>query len=266
MTEKTLDESIKKVYSDPSKTEAFVKKKWRSTEAELFKSEKEPLEKILRDGASLLDVGCASGGLYNVLRQKYKGLRYTGIDIDAGCVEAARKEYPDAEFLAGELPQAKLQEDRFDVVVSLLTMSMQPDYKNLIQELVRVSKQYVLFDLRLRYDGTTVVDRDTSYFYYHGSGVRNYYIVHNVFELISFLHTESLPLKSIRIDGYYPPDKTSAFLPFPKSRLMTGMILLEKYPKEERASIKRSGGYKEHAGHSWCELTVNLPGFEKDWV
>ena len=266
MTEKTVDESYKKVYVDPSKTEAFVNKKWRSTEAELFTSEKEPLDRILRDGQSVLDVGCAAGGLYAVLKKKHRGLRYTGIDLDAACVEAARKEHPDAEFLSGELPEAKLPEDRFDAVVSLMTMSMQPDYKKLIQELVRVSNRYVLFDLRLKYEGPTIVDRDTSYFYYHGSGIRNYYIVHNVFELITFLHIEALHLKSIRIDGYYPKDKTSALLPFPKNRLMTGMILLEKYPRQERAGVKRSGGFKEHADHPWCELTVNLPGFEKDWI
>jgi len=260
-----MDESYKQVYVDPSKTEAFVQKKWRSTEAELFESEKELLWRILKNDQSLLDVGCASGGLYNILRQKFSGLRYTGIDIDSACIEAARREHSGATFLSGEVPDARFEEDRFDVVVSLMTMSMQPDYKKLIQELVRVSSRYVLFDLRLKYEGPTIVDRDVSYFYYHGSGIRNYYIVHNVFELLNFLHTESLHLKSIRIDGYYPADKTSAFLPFPKNQLMTGMICLEKYPKGERSAVKRSGGFKEHADRLWCELAVNLPGFEKDW-
>ena len=261
-----MDESYKQVYMDPSKTEAFVKKRWRSTERELFESEKELLWRILKDGQSVLDVGCASGGLYNVLKRKFNGLRYTGIDIDADCIEAARREHAGAAFVAGELPAAGFEEDRFDVVVSLMTMSMQPDYRRLIQELVRVSNRHVLFDLRLKYDGPTIVDRDVSYFYYHGSGVRNYYIVHNVFELLNFLHTEPLHLKSIRIDGHLPADKTSAFLPFPKNRLMTGMICLEKYPKTERAAVKRSGGFKEHADRPWCKLTVNLPGFEKGWV
>ena len=266
MSGEAMDESYKQVYVDPSKTEAFVKRKWRSTEAELFESEKELLGRIVKNGQSMLDVGCASGGLYNILKQKFDALRYTGIDIDSACISAARREHPGATFVAGDLYQGGFKEDSFDVVVSLMTMSMQPDYKKFIQELVRVSGRYVLFDVRLKYEGSTIVDRDVSYFYYHGSGVRNYYVVHNVFELLNFLHVDSLHLKSIRIDGYYPADKTSALVPFPKSQLMTGMVCLEKYPKAERSRVVRQGGFKEHADRPWCAVSVNLPGFEEGWL
>lgn len=260
-----MDETEKRVYLDASKTETFVKKRWRSTEAELFESERAVLGRVLEDGQTILDVGCASGGLYNILRRRFPNLRYTGIDIDGGCIEAARREYPEATFVAGDLFQGRFPEDHFDVVVSLMTMSMQPDYKRFLQELVRVSRRHVLFDVRLKYEGPTLVDRDVSYFYYHDSGLRNYYVVHNLFELVNFLHTESLHLRQIHVEGAAPADRTSAFLPFPKTKLIAGMVCLEKYPRSERAAVKRSGGFKEHADRPWCKLTVELPGFEKDW-
>lgn len=261
-----MDQSYKRVYLDKSKTEVFVDRKWRSTEAELFESEREVLGRILSNGQSVLDVGCASGGLYNILQQKFDGIRYTGIDIDAACIEAARHEHAGATFVAGDIFKNDFPDDGFDAVVSLMTMSMQPEYKKFIQELVRVARRYVVFDVRLKYEGPTIVDRDISYFYYHGSGVRNYYVVHNVFELLSFLHTEGLYLKSIRIDGYHPSDKTSAFLPFPKDRLLIGMACLEKYTNAERATVVRRGGFREDASRPWCTATVNLPGFEESWL
>lgn len=252
------------VYLHKSKTEAFVKKKIRSTEEELFYSEKYFLNRIVKKGQKILDVGCATGGLYNILKKKVGYLDYTGLEIDPLCVKAAKKMYPEATFIAGNFLDNKFEDDTFDIVISMLVMSMQPNYKKFISELVRVCRGYILFDTRLKYEGSTVIDKDISYFYYHGSGKRNYYIVFNVFELLNFLHIETLHIKKISLIGYYPKDRTSAFLPTPKDRLLIGMFCLKKYPKLERNFI-RHGGYREDADRPWCELDIKLPNFKKRW-
>lgn len=260
-----MEESDLEPYLHKSKTDVFVKDNRRSQEKELFRSEKYFLDTVIEKGHTVLDVGCAAGGIYNILKNKIGDLKYTGLDIDAECIKAASERYPDATFLAGSFLDNTFTSDSFDVVISMLVMGMQPDYKKFISEFVRVSRQYVIFDARLRYDGTTVVDKDLSYFYYHGSGQRNYYVVHNVFELINFLHIESLHLKKIRIYGYHPEDRSSAFVPMPKNEMVVATICLEKYPQGERDFV-RYGGSKKHADRAWCEVDIQLPGFKDEWI
>ena len=252
------------IYRHRSKTDAYIKR-GRSQESRLFRSERHFLNKVIKKGQHVLDIGCAAGGVYNILRNKTGNVKYTGLDIDAECIKAASDKYPDAEFLVGDFLESKFQSDSFDVAMSLFVMGMQPEYKKFISELVRVSRQYVIFDVRLRYDGMTVIDKDTSYFYYHASGKRNYYVILNVFELINYLHIESLHLKSIRMYGYYPKDRSSAFVPMPKNKMVVATVCLEKYPQGERDFV-RCGGSKQHADRPWCELDIRLPGFKKEWV
>lgn len=259
-----MSKSDLEIYRHKSKSDAYIKH-GRAQEERLFRSEKYFMDKVIKTGHRVLDVGCAAGGIYNILRNKAGCVKYTGLDIDEACIKAAREKYPDAEFMTGDFLGNKFESDSFDVAISLLVMGMQPDYKKFISELVRVSRQYVIFDVRLRYDGTTVIDKDTSYFYYHSSGKRNYYVVLNVFELINFLHIESLHLKSIRMYGCHPKDKSSAFVPMPKNKMIVATVCLEKYPQGERDFI-RSGGSKEYADRPWCKVDIQLPGFKKEWI
>jgi cyclopropane fatty-acyl-phospholipid synthase-like methyltransferase len=52
----------------------------------------------MRDGASVLDVGCGFGDLYEYLAQRYRSISYLGIDINPHMIDIARKKYPEAQF------------------------------------------------------------------------------------------------------------------------------------------------------------------------
>src|ERR671935_2006255 len=70
-----------------------------------------------RDGATLLDAGCGLGDFYGYLRERSIAARYTGCDLSTPHVEAARKAYPDARFVAADVHEI-LAGERFDCVVS----------------------------------------------------------------------------------------------------------------------------------------------------
>lgn len=56
------------------------------------------------DNKTILDVGCGLGDFYGYLaRNKIKPKSYLGIDINPLMVSGAKKKYPKAEFMAGDL-------------------------------------------------------------------------------------------------------------------------------------------------------------------
>ena len=52
---------------------------------------------------TVLDVGCGYGGLLGYARLNGVALNYIGIDVVAGMIEEARKAYPDARFIHGDV-------------------------------------------------------------------------------------------------------------------------------------------------------------------
>jgi len=54
-------------------------------------------------GKSLLDVGCGLGDLWAFLKQRRLEVDYTGVDIVAEMVRAARARHPNARFVHGDI-------------------------------------------------------------------------------------------------------------------------------------------------------------------
>lgn len=72
---------------------------------------------------SILELGCGTGRLTRMLGERFPGARITSLDISAAMVDAARKNYPDAEFLAADA-EAFVQEhgQQYDLIVSNAAM------------------------------------------------------------------------------------------------------------------------------------------------
>lgn len=69
------------------------------------------------DGATLLDAGCGFGDLYGYLRQRGIAARYTGCDLSAPHLAAARAAHPGARFIAGDVLEV-LAAQSFDYVIA----------------------------------------------------------------------------------------------------------------------------------------------------
>lgn len=101
---------------------------------------------LLIPGATVLDIGCATGEFFHYLSSIYSGLHMTGMDTDEEFLRIARKLNQEATFLRGDIqPGQGLPTRKFDVVfmagVNYLFADPEPWLKN-IRELTR-GKAYV---------------------------------------------------------------------------------------------------------------------------
>jgi len=122
----------------------------RNRLADLYPSERRFLPWLAANAESVLDVGCGAGGFAAVWRELSPSIRYTGADISAPLVEAARRAHPEHEFLqadaAGGLP---FEGGYADAVVALGWLHWEERYAAALSELWRVARRFVFFDLRL---------------------------------------------------------------------------------------------------------------------
>jgi SAM-dependent methyltransferase len=220
------------------------------------------LEGIDLTGEKILEVGCAAGGLFEILTKKFGQVEYTGLDISPAEIKFGRKYYPEAQFICQDFMKNRFKEDAFDTAICFQVLPHQPNYRGFIRELCRIAARRAIFDVRLRYEGPTIVDIDQSYVYYHETGMRNHHIVMNFFELWNFLHIEDIRARKISVYGYHAPAKTTAFVPLSKSKIVSATFCVEKYPPEKK--VFRCGAREEFVGRKWVEAEVKLPGITEN--
>lgn len=85
-----------------------------------------------------LDVGCGEGRFCRILRQR--GIDAIGIDPTAALLEQARRRDPDGDYRSGRAEKLDFEDDRFDLVVSYLTLIDIADFREAIAEMTRVLK------------------------------------------------------------------------------------------------------------------------------
>ena len=120
--------------------------------SDLYPSEKVFLPRVLFPGAKVLDVGCASGGFFNIMRSFEPHIEYTGIDLSDKAVGLATKRYPDARFMVTTGFRLPFQDNNFDIVHCTSVFNNEPNYQGMLEEMYRVSNRFVLVDIRLSKD------------------------------------------------------------------------------------------------------------------
>jgi SAM-dependent methyltransferase len=101
-------------------------------------------------GDMVLDSGCASGRLYNFLKEK--GVEYFGIDISEKFIDAAKKTYPDGNFQVVDALSLPFTDKYFDKVLSVSVLHHIPSKQLQLQymkEAFRVLKPGGLLILRV---------------------------------------------------------------------------------------------------------------------
>jgi len=107
---------------------------------------------VLFPGAKVLDVGCASGGFFNIMRSFEPHIEYTGIDLSDKAVGLATERYPDARFIVTTGFRLPFQDNNFDIVHCTSVFNNEPNYQGMLEEMYRVSNRFVLVDIRLSKD------------------------------------------------------------------------------------------------------------------
>lgn len=167
----------------------------------------------------------------------------TVIDPDEKAIKAGRKNYPEFNYISGYFPEVILEKEKFDIVSMQALFPQIPNWKEMLLSLKSITKKYLNISLTFKLNGTTVIDKDTSYFYYLDSGTRVYQVIHNIYELVNFLCIDEMAVKKIEFFGYHTPNAGHNFRSVPNSQQIKGNLMIEFF--EEGLSPKRMGGASE---------------------
>lgn len=204
---------------------------WRTRLKDFYDSEKIYLtKKYIQPHSSVLDIGGAEGGLGNaILTDIEKTVDYTNIDPDAECIKRGKLQFPKLHFINGFFP-ADCPKKTYDLVTMFALFPQIPDWKKNLLDMAKVSKKYINFSLLAKLEGTTVVDKDVSYFYYLDSGERVHQVVHNLYEIINFCSIHEMRAQRIHFFGYHAKAGNNNRGVANKDTLRANM-LLELFPK-----------------------------------
>lgn len=172
--------------------------------SDLYPSEKIFLPRVLFPGAKVLDVGCASGGFFNIMRSFEPHIEYTGIDLSERAVALARERYPEATFQVTEGFDLPFEDNTFDLVHCTSVFNNEPSYQPMLKEMYRVSNRFVLADIRLL-EGIGNVQKTVYNIQFNGGDVEATvpYVVNDADEVANFiLRLEPKP-KALRGTGYF---------------------------------------------------------------
>lgn len=136
----------------------------RAITQDIYPSEWLFLKELLAEGISVLDVGCAVGGLASVLSEHLARFNYTGVDISRDMIGRARQKHPGHRFhVIEETDLSVLADDRFDLVVCLGVLHLSRQWRELLAAVWARAERCLLLDLR-ETSGATVEDETVSYY------------------------------------------------------------------------------------------------------
>jgi len=138
----------------------------RTRPDDLHASERRFLPWLARQAESVVDIGCAAGGFKNIWSFYQPNIAYTGVDVSAPLIDAARRLHPNSEFHLGNCADGLSLRDRHSVIVQALGwIHWEPRYQHAIEELWRLTDRYLFFDARLARDTEQAVTGQQSLSY-----------------------------------------------------------------------------------------------------
>ncbi len=91
----------------------------------------------------ILDVGCGTGQLTQILKKTYTSAKVTGLDIAEGMIQIAKKNKPfmaGYDFICADVDELPYEDNSIDLIFSNLTFQWLPDISKTFTELYRVLK------------------------------------------------------------------------------------------------------------------------------
>jgi ubiquinone/menaquinone biosynthesis C-methylase UbiE len=182
----------------------------RNTLNDVYTSEKHFLSEVIEPGCSILDLGCAAGGFFNVFSELEPSITYTGIDISKEMVKTARTNHPEVDFIVSSGSSLPFKNRSFDVVFCSGAFHMTYDWREILKEGWRVAKKYFVFDVRLIEATPSIEDISKSYekiaFYNEWDGKTIVpYILLNVNDFLANINSLHPYPAMQKYFGYYHP-------------------------------------------------------------
>ena len=220
-----------KAWSQSSAVDYYAQ--YRQNVSDLYPSERVFLPRVLFPGVKVLDVGCASGGFFNIMRTLEPTIDYTGIDIAEPSIESARQMYPEAKFLVTDGLRLPFDDNQFDLVHCTSVLVVEPRYRELLTEMYRVSNRFVLADMRLLKDLGAAVDLEQSYYKIQFEGEYQSatvpYVVSDADQVVNSILTLEPRPQALRGTGYFHAVSPMASTPH-KEVCMTIFLIQKGQP------------------------------------
>ena len=217
-----------KAWSQPSALEFYSKH--RHEASDLYPSEQVFLPRVLFPGAKVLDIGCASGGFFNIMRSMEPAIDYVGMDIVEPALELARNRYPEARFMLADGFEIPFDDGTFDLVHCTSVLNNEPRYQELLPEMYRVSNRFVLTDMRLLKNLAASGNRGPFYYDIKFEGDSQEatvpYVVNDADEVVNYLLGLEPRPQALRATGYFHTVSPMARIPF--SEVCMAILLIQK--------------------------------------
>lgn len=143
---------------------------------------------------TILEIGCSSGYIGEVLKLAKLDIEYQGCDYSASFIDLAKKKFPKHQFQVCDATQLPYRNGQFEMVVSGCCILHILDYPKAIAESARVAKQLVIFHK------TPIVHlKPTLYTVKTAYGVKMFEIQFNETEFINLLAKYGLSILTNRI-------------------------------------------------------------------
>ncbi len=110
--------------------------------------ERREIRKILVNNNihSILDAGCGPGTELEGYKATNMDMEYIGLDMSTRMIETAKKRYPGYHFVLGDINKMQFNDCSYDAVVLKHVLEHLSDYKNAVNEAVRVASKIVIID------------------------------------------------------------------------------------------------------------------------
>ena len=205
-------------------------KNYRKKMDDFFKSEKHFFSDFISVEKSYIDVGCAQGGFYKVLKdyaQANGKFDYVGIDLSKRLIDLAKETFPSIDFRVQDGSNLPFETASIDRALSLGTTIHDQNFEDLLRECYRVSKEYFLYDIRLIKNLPSVKTLDKGYVL-DDTNVKYPYLVINYDQHIEFIKKLSpLPME-VTIYGYQKEPNQFTTLPEEYQMIYMATILVKK--------------------------------------
>jgi trans-aconitate methyltransferase len=192
----------------------------------------------------VLDIGCACGGLYNALKNKYGEISYTGIEINDAAAKIAKNKYPEVSIINSDFNEFQLYNlEKFNVVFSLscfdwnlgITNDILLSFYNMLNSSWDFVEEggYLILSLRLD-ENETIFDSKISCQYINYEDklegeIANYGIL-SINDFISII--KKLQPSKVLANGFIgKPSKTAIT---PKNELCFSVFAIQKPKKNQK--------------------------------
>jgi len=99
------------------------------------------MHEILKQGVSIVDIGCAEGDCVHLFAQKYPLCEITGVDFSQEAIQKAKKQFPEERFVCSDILSFN---EKFDIVYSSNVLEHFHNPLIILNQFCKIAQKYII--------------------------------------------------------------------------------------------------------------------------